>query len=59
MPLGVAHLLEIVVLSAGADALLAGRGPRVVALLLAQEGALELHHAGIGEQQGGIVGGYQ
>src|SRR5690606_790156 len=27
--------------------------------LLAQEDALELHHAGIGEQQGGIVAGNQ
>ena len=59
VPLGVAHLLEIVVLAAGADALLAGRGAGVVALLLAEEGALELHHAGVGEQQGRIVGGYQ
>ena len=59
MPLGVANLLEIVVLSPGPDALLTGGGPEVVALFLAQEDALELDHAGVGEQQGGIVGRHQ
>ena len=59
MPRGVAHLLEVVVLAAGPHALLAGGGPRVVAVLLAQEGALELHHPGVGEQQRGIVRGDQ
>ena len=59
MPLGVADLLEIVMLAAGPDALLAGGGPGVVALLLAQERALELHHAGVREKQRRIVGGDQ
>ena len=59
VPLGMAHLLEIVVLAAGADALLARRGAGVLPVLLAEEGALELHHAGVGEQEGGIVRGYQ
>ena len=52
---GVPHLLEIVVLAAGADALLAGDRPLVVAPFLAQERPLELDHACVGEQQGGIV----
>jgi hypothetical protein len=59
MPPGEAHLLEIVVLAAGADALLRGDGAAVVPVLLAEEDALELDHAGIGEQQGRIVGGNQ
>jgi hypothetical protein len=52
-------LFEIVVLAAGAHALLAGGGPDVVALLLTQEGALELHHPRVGKQQCRIVGGRQ
>ncbi len=56
---GVPHLFEIVVFAAGADALLARRGPAVVALLLPQERPLELHHAGVGEEQRGIVRGHQ
>jgi hypothetical protein len=59
MPLGVAHLLQVVVLAAGADALLAGGGARVVPPLLAEERPLELHHAGVGEQEGRVVGGDQ
>ena len=56
VPLGVPHLLEIVVFAPGAHALLAGRSPQVVAPLLTQERPLELHHAGIGEQQRRVVG---
>ena len=59
MPRGVAHLLEIVVLAAGADALLAGHRAPVVALLQPLEHPLELHHAGVGEQQRGIVGRHE
>ena len=54
-----AHVLEVVVLAARPHALLTGRGPDVVAPLLAQEHALELHHAGVGEQQGGVVTGHE
>ena len=57
VPLGVAHLFEVVVLPAGAHALLGRGGPGVVAVLLPQEGALELHHPGIGEQERRVVGG--
>jgi hypothetical protein len=59
VPPGEAHLLEIVVLAAGPHALLTGGGAQVVALLLPLEDPLELHHSGIGEQQGRIVLGGQ
>ena len=55
MPGGVADILEIVVLAPGAHALLRGRGAAVGALLQAGEDVLELHHAGVGEHQRGIV----
>src|SRR5690606_31491198 len=51
----VAHRIEVVVLAAGAHAALAGGSAGVAALLGAQEHVLELHHAGIGEQQGRVV----
>ena len=50
-----AHVLEVVVLSAGADALLRRGRARVLALLPAQEDVLELVHAGVREQQRGIA----
>ena len=56
MAVGVAHLLEVVVLPARADALLRRGGAAVLAVLDAQEGALELHHPRVGEQEGRIVG---
>ena len=59
MPRGVADVLQIVVLAAGAHAALAGGRAHVVAPLLAQEHVLELHHAGVGEQQRRIVAGHQ
>ena len=52
---GVAHVLEVVVFAAGAHAALAGGGAHVVALVAAEEAVLELHHAGIGEQQRRVV----
>jgi hypothetical protein len=54
-----AHVLEVVVLAARPHALLAGRRADVVAALVAQEHALELHHARVREQQGGIVRGHE
>jgi hypothetical protein len=53
---GVPHLLEVVVLAAGAHALLRRGGAAVVAVLEAEEGALELHHPRVREEEGGIVG---
>ncbi len=52
-----AHVLQVVVLAPGADALLAGGGARVVALLLAQEDVLELVHARVGEEEGRVPRG--
>ena len=59
MPRGVADIVEVVVLAAGADAFLRGGGALVRPLLDAGEDVLELHHAGIGEHQGGIVARHQ
>jgi hypothetical protein len=59
VPGRVADVLEVVVLAAGAHAALRGGRARVVALLLAEEHVLELHHAGVGEQQRRIVAGHQ
>ena len=46
-------------LAAGAHALLRGGGPRVVALLAAQEDVLELVHPRVGEEQGRVVLGHE
>ena len=46
-------------LATGADALLAGGGAGIVALLGAEEDILELVHARVGEEQRGIVGRHQ
>ena len=54
---GEADVFEVVVLAAGADAFLRGGGAGVVALLGAEEDVLELVHAGVGEEQRGVVGG--
>jgi hypothetical protein len=51
----VAHVLQVVVLAAGADALLARRRARVGPLVEAQEHVLELVHPGVGEQQRRVV----
>jgi len=45
------------VLASGADALLRGSGPVVVAVFEAEEDVLELVHAGVGEEQSGVVVG--
>ena len=56
---GVADVLEVVMLAAGADAFLRGGGARIVALFEPEEDVLELVHAGVGEQQRGVVRGHQ
>ena len=55
MARGVADIVEVVVLAAGAHALLRRCGPDIGPLLQAGEDVLELHHAGIGEHQGRVV----
>ena len=52
-----ANILEIVVLAAGANALLRVDGAGVVALAPAKEDILELVHARVGEQQGRVIVG--
>jgi hypothetical protein len=59
MPRGMADILEVVVLAAGAHAFLRGRGADIGARLLAGEHVLELHHAGVHEHQGRIVPRHQ
>ena len=59
MPRGVADVVQVVVLAAGADAFLRRGGADVGALLLAGEHVLELHHAGVGEHQRGVVARHQ
>ena len=59
VPRGVAHVVQVVVLAAGADAFLRRGGAHVGALLLAGEHVLELHHAGVGEHQRGVVARHQ
>src|SRR5262245_2210713 len=54
---GVAHVLEVVMLAARAHAALGGGRARVRPLVLAEEHVLELHHPGVGEEQGRIVRG--
>ena len=56
---GVADVFEIVVFAAGADALLGGGGAGVIARFETLENLLELIHAGVGEEQSGVVGGQE
>ena len=55
VPGGVADIVEVVVLAAGAHAFLRRGGAAVGPLLDAGEDVLELHHAGIGEHQRRVV----
>ncbi|MGA2134382.1 MAG: hypothetical protein ABSH50_18985 [Bryobacteraceae bacterium] len=55
MPAGVADVFQVVMLAAGAHAFLRCRGAVIVAFFETEEGVLELVHAGVGEQQCGIV----
>src|SRR5207302_5333871 len=54
---GPADVLEIVVLAARADALLAGGRAHVVAPFLTEEHGLELHHARVREEEGRVGSG--
>ncbi len=59
MTRGAPDLFEVVVLAAGAHALLGGASARVVAPLAAQEDVLELVHAGVREEQRRVVRRHQ
>jgi hypothetical protein len=52
---GVADLVKVIVFAAGPHAALRTDGTGVTALLGTEEHILELHHAGIGEQQSRII----
>ena len=54
-----ANLLQVIMLATDAQTLLGGGCTAVRALLKAQKGILELHHARIGEKQGRVVGDHQ
>ena len=57
VPRGVADVFQVVVLATGANAALAGGRTGIATHVLAEEAVLELHHAGVGEQQRGVVTG--
>ena len=52
---GATHLIEVVVLATGPDALLDGDSPRPWCRLLTHEVRLEWHHPGHGEKECGVV----
>ncbi|OQC09427.1 MAG: hypothetical protein BWX79_01430 [Alphaproteobacteria bacterium ADurb.Bin100] len=56
---GVTHVLQVVVLAAGAQAGLYRGGAHIRALVSAQEHVLELHHARVGEHQRRVVARHQ
>jgi hypothetical protein len=56
---GVAHVLQVVVLAAGAKARLDRGGAHVVALVFAEEHVLELDHARVGEHERRVVARHQ
>ena len=55
----VADVLQVVVLATRADTALRGGRPHVRPSVGAEEDVLELDHARVGEQQGGIVAGHE
>ena len=59
MPRGIADIVQVVMLAAGPHAFLRRGRPRIRPLLLPGKHILELHHAGIGEQQAGVVARHQ
>ena len=56
---GVTHRIQIVVFATRTQAALHIGGAHIAALFRTQEHVLELHHAGIGEQQGGVIARHQ
>ena len=57
MPCRIAHVFKIVMFATRAHTALRGHRALVLALVVAKEDVLELHHAGIREQQCRIVAG--
>ena len=59
MARGITDVFQVIVLAAGAQAALHRGRTDIVALVGAEEHVLELHHAGIGEQERRVVAGNQ
>src|SRR5688572_25220273 len=59
MPTRAAHVFEIVVLAAGAHALLRGGSASIIPLVQPEEHVLELVHASVGEEQRRVIRGDQ
>ena len=59
VPRGIADVVQVVVLAAGADAFLCRGGPHIGAFLLPGEHVLELHHARVDEHQRRVVARHQ
>ncbi len=59
MARGAADVLEIIVLAARPDALLRGDRADVLPTLFPEEHTLELHHAGIREEEGRVLRGHE
>ncbi len=59
MARGVADVVEVVVLAAGPHTALRAGGTGIGALLAPEKQVLELHHAGIGEQQRRVIARHQ
>ena len=51
----IADIVEVIMLATGAHAFLRGGGAHIGAVLNAGEGVFKLHHARIGEHEGGII----
>src|SRR3990172_2290999 len=56
MPGCLANIFQIVVFATGADTFLRAGGTHIVPLFISQKNFLELIHAGVGEQQGWVIG---
>ena len=54
-----ADILQVVMLAPGPQTTLGGGGAGAGALFAAKKRLLELHHAGVSEQQGRVIGGHQ
>ncbi len=55
MPCGAAHVFKVIVLAGDAQAFLRGGSTGIAAIFLAGKAFLELHHAGIGKEQCGVI----
>src|SRR5690554_1060701 len=59
VPGGIAHIFQVIMLTARSHTALRGGGPTIGTLVLPQENILELHHTGIGEEKRRIISGHE